>query len=92
MDCPAYDSLRHKLIADVRGALGRTRGTVDTATFDAMTDTAKSAIILGQRTGDPILVKKYFRKFWNKRKPATTRINNILNIDYDIFNINTARI
>ena len=55
MECPAYDSLRRKLIADVRGALGRTRGTVDAATFDGMTDTAKSAIILGQRTGDPIV-------------------------------------
>ena len=99
MDCPAYDHLRHKLITDVRGALGRTHGTVDTAAFDAMNDTDKSAILLGQRTGDPFVdaridrtCKKYLRKFWNTRNPTTTRINNILNIKYDIFNTNIARI
>ena len=29
MECPAYDSLRRKLFADVRGALGRSRGSVN---------------------------------------------------------------
>ena len=99
MDSPAYGHLRRKLITDVRGALGRSRGTVDTATFDAMDGTDKSAILLGQRTRDPIVearidrtCTKYLRKFWNARNPPTTRINNILNIMYDIFNINTGRI
>jgi hypothetical protein len=92
MRCPSYENHRRTMLTDVRKTLNRTQAGLTAAGFDAMSQRAQSHILLGKRMGDPVAenrldrtVKRFLRKAWTTRTPATEAVNAVLGTEYEVF-------
>jgi hypothetical protein len=89
--CPLYARHRQRMLQDVRGALSRPRCPLTVLAFNALTPSAKAAVLLGKRIGAPAVeniidraTKRFLKKAWNTRAPYTRQINNLLNLHISV--------